>query len=126
LAAPRDEAYHCLRHLLDSPAGTGERVRDLLANALEDDEEARLMLLVVGIRVMPERDAFVIANRHAGLEAIYRPTAWSAALEWMRVLRRLPGAQACGPVRWSGPMAPGQPLVRGTLLPGELLDENAR
>ncbi len=51
--SPRDEAYQCLRHLLDSPTGNGARVRDLLANALEDDEEARLLLLAVGIRVTP-------------------------------------------------------------------------
>lgn len=123
---PRDEAYQCLRQLLDSPTGNGVRVRDLLANVLEDDEEARLLLLAVGIRVMPEHDTFVVANRHRGLEAIFKPTAWSAALEWMRVLRRLPGAQACGPARWSGPLAPSQPLMRGTLLPGDLLYENAR
>lgn len=50
---PRDEAYQCLRHLLDSVSPAGPRVRDLLANALEDDEEARLMLLAVGVRVLP-------------------------------------------------------------------------
>lgn len=108
-ATPRDEAWACLRHILDAQIGEGQpRVRDLLRVALEDGEEERLMLHAVGVRALPETDAFVIANRHAGLQRLLQRSAWPDPMVAMRILRRLPGATACG-----------------TMLPGDLLDEDA-
>lgn len=125
-ATARDEAFACLRHLLDSACyEDGPRVRDLLALALEGDEEARLNLVASGVRPLDERDAFVVANRHPRLDAIFARSAWAGPLAWMRVLRRLPGSEAAGPFRWCGPAMARQPVGRGTVLPGDLLDETA-
>lgn len=125
-AGPLDEARACLRHLLDYPAHEGgPRVRELLALALDDDEEARLTLLACGVRVMAESDCFVVANRHPRIDSIFKASAWCGPLVAMRVLRRLPGAEAGGPMRWPGPMTRGNPVVRGTVLRGDWLDEFA-
>lgn len=115
-ASEADQAAMCLRHLLDT-AVHGRLVRDLVGEALEDDEEARAILISCGIRVMPERDAFVVANRHRRLTEVYAASVWNRPLGWMRVLRKLPGAEACGPFRFDGFN------LRGTLLPGVLLGD---
>jgi prophage antirepressor-like protein len=121
-ATAKDEALACLRHILDGqPQEGAPRLRDMLANALQDEEDARLALITCGIRALPERDAFVVANRHPQLDILLKGSAWAGSLVAMRVLRRLPGAEACGPFRWAGQKH--QMVVRGTLLPGDLLDE---
>lgn len=112
-----DEARQALRHLLDSLLADERSVRDALSLALDDDEEARLLLIGAGIRALPERDAFIVANRHRSLAALLEGTEWRAPLAFMRVLRRLPGASAAGPTRF------GDWQWRGTLLPADLLDE---
>lgn len=116
-----DEARLVLRTILDAPAygGTGHRVRELVARALEDDEEARVMLLPCGIRVYADSQTFVIANASPWLAEVLRGTEWAGQLVAMRVLRRLSGARPSGPVR----MGPLQP--RGTCFGAEALDEYA-
>lgn len=112
-----DEARLLLRTILDAPAyGAGERVRDLIARALEEDEEARLALLPCGIRVFPDRQAFVIGMAD-WLRELLKGTEWAAPMIAMRVLRRLPGTSPSGPVRM------GQMQPRGTTFSGDALDE---
>lgn len=117
-----DEARVCLRHLLDGGAGTEDSVRHLVERALEDDEEARLMLLSVGVRLAADGhvDGFIVANRHAGLDRLYAGTNWARG-GWMRVLRRLPGTSATGPMRFGGTTPPN----RSTFVPAHYLDEEA-
>lgn len=45
-------------------------------------------------RALPEIEAFVVANSHPRLAAIYRGTQWAGEHGHMRTLRRLPGASA--------------------------------
>lgn len=118
--APRnalDEARECLRHLLDAAADDGRTVRALLAMALDDCEPERLMLQCCGIRVYPDREVFVVANQHPFLARVFQGTEWSMALGHVRVLRRLPGTEAVGPVRIANVHQ------RGTTLSAGLLDE---
>lgn len=115
-----DEARLVLRTILDASAyGGGSRVRELVARALEDDEEARVSLLPCGIRVYADSQTFVIANASPWLAEVLRGTEWAGPLVAMRVLRRLSGARPSGPVR----MGPLQP--RGTCFSAEALDEYA-
>jgi hypothetical protein len=117
---PRDEAWLGLRHLLDAAIyATGPRVRDCIEAALDDSEEERLLLKSVGIRPYPDRDAFAVANRHPGLMKLWEGTPWAGGLTASRVLRRLPGAQSSGHIRW------GEIVQRATMLPSSLLDEMA-
>lgn len=112
-----DEARQALRHLLDTPVHVGgPSVRDALSLALDDDENARVLLIGAGIRAMPDQSAFVVANRHPTLQALLAGTEWAAPLALARALRRLPGASVSGPQRY------GQWQVRGTLLAADLLD----
>ena len=115
-----DEARLVLRTILDAPAYPGgPRVRELVARALEDDEEARVLLLPCGIRVYADSQTFVIANASPWLAEVLRGTEWAGQLVAMRVLRRLSGARPSGPVR----MGPLQP--RGTCFGADALDEYA-
>jgi prophage antirepressor-like protein len=117
-----DEARICLRQLLDGSMGSGDTVRLLIERALEDDEEARLVLIGGGIRIVSEgqMEGFAVANRHAALEHVYARTEWARG-RWMRVLRRLPGTAALGPMRFGGQRPPG----RSTFVPATYLDEDA-
>lgn len=115
-----DEARLVLRTILDAAAYPGgPRVRELVARALEDDEEARVLLLPCGIRVYADSQTFVIANASPWLTEVLRGTEWAGQLVAMRVLRRLSGARPSGPVR----MGPLQP--RGTCFGADALDEYA-
>lgn len=113
-----DEARIALRHLLDQPAHEGgPAIRALIGLALDDDEEARALLIGRGIRVLPERDAVLIANRHPGLEALLAGTEWAAPLAFMRLVRRLPGVTAAGPQRY------GEWHRRGSLVAACAIDD---
>lgn len=117
---PLDEARLLLRTILDAQATPqGPRVRDLLLDALEDGEEARLSLLACGIRAYADSQTFVIATMSPWLARVLEGTEWARGLGAAMVLRRLPGTRASGPVR----MGPVQP--RGTCFPADMLDEFA-
>ncbi len=108
-ATAMDEAKACLRHILDAEADDGgPRVRQLIEQALDDDEHARLRLACMGLKTHADRDGFVVANRHRWLTARFEATRWSRSLAHVRVIRRLPGAVARH--------------ERGTWLPAEVLD----
>lgn len=112
----QDEARQCLRHMLDAPAfGEGPAIRDCLEEALDENEEARALLLAAGIRVYPDRDGFVVANQAPYLRDVFHGTEWAAG--YARVLRRLPGTTATGTSRFQGINR------RGTFVPATLLDE---
>lgn len=116
----RDEARICLRHLLDTEVSDGERsVRDFIEAALDEDENARAMLIAVGIRVYPEREAFLIANWAPRIEQIFAGTEWADG-RYARVLRRLPDVVAAGTARFSGVNR------RGSLIPAAYLDDEFR
>lgn len=115
-----DEARICLRYLLDSEAyDAGPAIRDLIEAALDEDENARAHLLPCGIRVYPEREAFLVANGMPGLASIFSGTDWTAG-RYVRVLRRLPGVVGSGTARFGGINR------RGSLVPASYLDEDAR
>lgn len=113
----REEARACLRHLLETPLG--ERLAPIgafIERALDDEEEARIMLLPFGVRVLPGCDGFLIANRHPALAKIFAGTEWADG-HWARVLRRLSGVVPYRPVKFGGCKS------RGTLVPAQYLDE---
>lgn len=112
-----DEARECLRHLLDQAYDDGRQIRELLALALDDNEVERLCLLACGIRVYPDHETFVVANQHPWISKVFKGTEWAGPMAHARVLRRIAGATASGPVR----MGPLQP--RGTVLRADVLDE---
>lgn len=115
---PIDEARQLLRQILDAPdIPDGVQLRELLARAFDDDEEARLRLIASGIRVYADRETFVLANAHPWLSRALAGTEWAAHGACARVLRRLPEARPSGPTR----MGPLQP--RGTELPATVLDD---
>jgi len=113
-----DEARQCLRHLLDAPAFEGgPMIRDLLEPALNDYESERATLIGAGIRVLPERDGFMVANMNRRLVEIFAGTEWGKGA-WSRVIRRLPGTTPTGPYRFDGHQQ------RGTFVAADLLDED--
>lgn len=113
-----DEARQCLRHLLDFMLPSGSMVRAALQLALDEDEETRLLLLAIGVRVMPDQDAFLVANRHPGLDHVFKGTEWGTPAGHVQVLRRLPGVQAGVQSRYGCAVQ-----RRGTLMPSQLMDE---
>lgn len=114
-----DEARQCLRHILDANLHmNGPIIRDVLEQALDDDLEAQALLLPCGIKALPDRDAFLVANDHPFLRQIFKGSPWMYARAHMRVLRRLPGVTAGGQYRWGAHVQ-----ARSSLLPAELLDE---
>jgi prophage antirepressor-like protein len=122
-----DEAEDCLRHLLDAPVHPdGPSIRSRLVMAMEMDEEARSMLLMVGVRAIPDSEAFMLANNHTAVNRIYSGTRWDHN-RYIRVLRRLYGVQAGGARRLppEGGWHSGSP-IRGTLIPAQYLDERYR
>ncbi len=114
---PLDEARACLDHLLGAELA-GRAVRVLIEDAIEDEEDARALLLANGLRVEAAREGVVVANRHLELETVFRGTSWTYG-RWTRVLRRLSGTEAVGPTRFSGAQR------RGTFLPALYLDRLA-
>lgn len=89
------EAVQCLNHLLDYPCDTGVPIRQLIENALEDNDEARALLKASGVRVtsgFPEVEGFSVASRSRGIVMTYANTPW-ADFGWTRMLRRLAGAR---------------------------------
>lgn len=122
-----DDARACLKHLLDAvgPDDTGT-VRELLEAALDHDEVARVTLISMGIRAMPEADAFVVSTRHPAIQRVFQNTDWEHPVPWTRVLRRLPQVTASTSVRWpiSGQEGSKQRslVTAGVQLPGDLLD----
>lgn len=112
-----DEARVCLRHLLDAPVHEGgPDFRSAIELALDDDEQARALLVSAGIRVDSETQAFVVANSGGRLMEVFAGTEW-ARRRWPRVLKRLPGVSCAGPRRYGGIN------LRGSLLPADYLDE---
>lgn len=113
----RDEAYRCLRHLLDAAVHEdGPPIRDCLEAALDDGEGDRLLLSGSGIKALADRDAFVVANRHDWLLRVFVKSDWSGGRH-ARVLRRLSGVTSTGPMRHQGRQC------RGTLIPAGYLDQ---
>jgi hypothetical protein len=114
-----DEARQCLRHLLEAEiVPGGPQVRAAIELALDDDFEAQAMLIGAGLRVVPDREAFIVANDHIGLRRIFAGTDWHRARSHMWVLRRLPGVAAGRQYRYGDEIQ-----RRGTLVPASLLDE---
>ncbi len=111
-----DEASICLRYLLDTAVQDAcPAIRDVLEQALDEDENARALLIGAGIRPLPERDAFLIANSHPRLAQIFDGTDWVG--RHGRVLRRLPGIVAGNQHRYGDHMQ-----RRGSLVPASYLD----
>ena len=115
---PLSEAWACLRHLLEAKVdgADGLTMQQVLALALDDDENARALLVPYGVKVLAERDAFAVANTHPGVARLFADTAWDGPLGHVRVLRRLPGVEGAGTHRY------GKQSMRGTEIPGSLLD----
>lgn len=107
----------CLQRILEhvarvqSPRGPLERsVAELLRNAAGEGPTDQLppdaaldALLRMGIRVDrrgSDNDTFTVSSGHSGVAAILGGTHWSRG--WARALRRLPGAQDTGVVRFAG------------------------
>jgi hypothetical protein len=113
-----DEARQCLRHLLDATVyDGGPMIRDCVERALDEFEEERALLLGVGVRVLPDRDGFMVANFHKRLTEIFAGTEWGQGA-FGRVFRRLPGTAPAGPYRFDGRH------TRGTFVSADLLDED--
>lgn len=114
-----DEARACLRHLLDgAPFDGGPTVRQSIELALDDDLEAQAVLIGAGLRVMPDSEAFVVANDHPRLRMIFEGSPWATPRAHVYVLRRLPGVGAGRQLRYGDHIQ-----RRGTLIPAALLDD---
>jgi len=110
-----DSARQCLRQLLETPAdGEGNLIRDLVEAAMNECDAAAGDLAEFGMRVFPERNAFLVANAHTALANIFKGTEWRFGHG--RVLRRLPGV-----VPFQGRIQGQQ--GRGALIPGDFLDD---
>lgn len=106
------EGIECVQHILTSPVDawrSGERrtVAELYLEATKTGGvDERRALQAMGLRVVNETDpdlrCLMVANRHVGLERIFRDTRW-AGQGWVDALRHLPGVDAADePVRFTG------------------------
>lgn len=116
------DAKACLAHILDwRPEGYDlQSIRELLEKALADDGISQLELRQFGVRPVLDgpQEGFVIANRNsAELQRRFQGTEWDG-MRWVRVLRRLPGAEPTAPISWGAGVA----STRGTFLPAIWLD----
>jgi hypothetical protein len=131
----RDEEQ-CLEYLrsvslpLDGPGlrrTVGEWVQEVMnaGNAESQIDEANRMLGTYGVKIVPlnGRLYFAIASNHAGLERVYAGTRWAArpgtSGVWVSALRRLPGAQPYGMLRFGGAAARSTLIDPKLVLPGE-------
>jgi prophage antirepressor-like protein len=113
---PVTEARDCFLQLLMARDMRGAAVHHLIDLAMDEDEDARMRLKIIGVLVDPGMDGVIVANRSAWLNDLYRGTQWADG-RWRHGLRRLPGAQGAGTAR----RFPGY-VSRGTFVPAEHLD----
>ena len=97
----------------EDPRGTP--VSELVDLAMDDDEDARIRLKIIGITVEIGMDGMVVANRSAFLEHLFQGTPHIKG-RWRHALRRLPGSTPTPACRY-----PGYPS-RGTFVPSTYLD----
>lgn len=112
---PRDDGYDCIAHLLQASVVLDQpSIRDLIEAALDEDEQARALLVSVGIKPYPHEDGVLLANNHPALNTIFADTPWDHGY-YARALRRLPGVTPM-----SGFIGKKQ---RGTWIPASLFDK---
>jgi BRO family, N-terminal domain len=70
--------------------GQGRSIKQMILDALEGDEEARLILLSCGIRPTEDPDGFYIAQAHPDIRRIFAGTLHADG-SWRIPLRRLSG-----------------------------------
>lgn len=112
------EARACLRVLLEHAPNDDRPIRDLIMDAMDGDEEARLLCVASGVKPCDDGQGYMVANVNATLEAIYKGTEWQRR-GWRMVLKRLPGSNPTGTQRFHT----GGIQSRATWLPIDTLDE---
>ena len=106
------EGLECIGHLFSWPldawrGGDRRTVGELLLHAMTDvDDHTRRSLQTLGLRLenhlIADKRLLMVANRHVGLERIFRDTRWSGQ-GWVDALRHLDGVDAADqPVRFTG------------------------
>ena len=112
------EALQCLEHIF-SAQHEGQMVIRLLRAAMDDDKDAAAALKRGGLWAEPDRDGFVVANRHGDLSKLFEDTAWRDN-RWCYVLRRLPGA-----LREKARRFVAGETSRGVFIPGHYIDSKS-
>lgn len=117
-----DEALVCLRHLLDFIVtdidGEQARIRDLIDEAIDDNEGSRQLIMRHGVKLHHSGRGFVVANCGDGIARIYGGTRWAKGRHyWM--LRKLAGVKANGNTKFFGV------THKATFVPMKYLDEGA-
>jgi hypothetical protein len=117
-----DEALVCLRHLLDFIVtdidGERARIRDLIDEAIDDNEGSRQLIMRHGVKLHHSGRGFVVANCGDGITRIYGDTRWAKGRHyWM--LRKLAGVKANGNTKFFGV------THKATFVPMKYLDEGA-
>ena len=112
------EALECLEHIF-SAQHEGQMVIRLLRAAMDDDKDAAAALKRGGLWAEPDRDGFVVANRHGDLSKLFEDTAWRDN-RWCYVLRRLPGA-----LREKARRFVAGETSRGVFIPGHYIDSKS-
>ena len=112
----KEDASECLSLLLGYKPEDGKTLRELLSDAFEGDESARLTCLLHGVRPLTDTgEGFLVANRNPALERIFAGSGYHQS-RWKHVLRHCPGAQPAGKNRF------GQAESRATFIPATELD----
>lgn len=122
----QEEARRCLEQILGhvpdniGPAA-GHSIRELIEQAMDDNEAAERTCATLGLRLVPEQgsggqEGFLVSNRHPLIIARYRDTDWDFGRH-VRVLRRLAGATPAAKARY------GTFEARGTFIPARYLEE---
>lgn len=114
------EARACLAHLLAGKVyGGANLILSEIEEALDGNETARASLFACGISASEEMDGFVVSSGAPHLMKLFADTEWRDRI-YLRVLRRLPGARATGPMKF------GEPITRrGVFIPADNLDLGA-
>lgn len=115
------EARYLMDRLLDHepPGGEGRNIRQLILDAIDGSEVARLALTAFGIRASAELDGFWLANSAPAVRAVYADTQWRDGT-WRIALRRLRGV-----AQGEGRQSLGGVQSRLTWFSLDALDESA-
>ncbi|YBV97556.1 hypothetical protein M1D80_11950 [Phyllobacteriaceae bacterium JZ32] len=114
------EAFDCLRHLLEFQADTETPIRCIIEKALDDNEDARLLLRLSGIRIVTDfaaEEGFVVAASGHSIHRIYADSPWHDGAHRF-ALANLPGARPTGPMNFNDGRA-----ARGVFVPARLLHQ---
>lgn len=113
-------AFSCLRHLMLFKPDGETPISKMVEAALNDNEDARLLLRMAGIRIMADWssvEGFIVAASGPATVRVFGDSQWADGMH-RHALATLPGSRSTGPMNFAEGKA-----FRGIFLPARLMYE---